>query len=66
MIKVGDNVEYLGCTPEQVRWGNNDWPPCILGRIYEVTHVDVHSQHTKIQLKGMVGKFNSVCFHVID
>lgn len=66
MIKVKDNVEYLGCSKEQVNWGNNDWPPCILGRVYEVTDVEVHRQHTKIQLKGMCGKFNSVCFKVID
>ena len=65
-IKVGDTVGYLGCTKEQVQWGNNDWPPCILGRFYTVTGVEVHSQHTKIELKGMVGKFNSVCFEVVD
>ena len=40
--------------------------PCILGRFYTVTGVEVHSQHTKIELKGMVGKFNSVCFEVVD
>jgi hypothetical protein len=65
-IKVGDTVGYLGCTEEQVRWGNNDYPTCIVGRFYTVTSVDVRSQHTKIELKGMVGKFNSVCFEVVD
>jgi len=66
MINVGDKVEYLGCIPEQVKWGNNDWPPCIIGNVYEVSSVRIHSQHTKIQLKGIVGQFNSVCFNVIS
>lgn len=65
-MKPGDNVLYLGCTQEQINWGNNDHPPCIKDHVYVVTDVEVHSQHTKIQLKGIVGKFNSVCFKVID
>lgn len=65
-FKPGDNVLYLGCTQEQKNWGNNDWPPCIVDHVYTITDVEVHSQHTKISLKGMVGKFNSVCFKVID
>ena len=65
-MKPGDNVLYLGCTIEQQRWGNNDFPPCILNRVYTVTDVEVHKQHTKVSLKGMVGKFNSVCFQVVD
>jgi len=65
-LKPGDNVIFLGCSKEQQRWGNNDWPPCIKDHVYIVTDVEVHSQHTKVSLKGMVGKFNSVCFKVID
>ena len=65
-MRIGDNVLYLGCTIEQQRWGNNDFPPCIKDRVYTVTDVEVHKQHTKVSLKGMVGKFNSVCFQVID
>ena len=66
-IIVGDNVRYLGYTKEQVKWGNNDTPyMLILDRIYEVVDVDVHRQHTKVQLKGIVGRFNSVHFEVID
>lgn len=66
-INVGDNVQFLGCSKEQIAWGNNDNPyMLIIGRAYEVIDVDVHSQHTKIQLKGIIGKFNSVCFKVID
>ena len=65
-MKPGDNVLYLGCTIEQQRWGNNDFPPCIIDRVYTVTDVEVHKSHTKVSLKGMVGKFNSVCFQVVD
>ena len=65
-FKPGDNVLFLGCTQEQKNWGNNDWPPCILDRVYIVTDVEVHKQHTKVSLKGMVGKFNSVCFKLVD
>jgi hypothetical protein len=66
-INVGDNVRYLGCTKEQIAWGNNDNPyMLILDRIYEIADVDVHRQHTKVQLKGIIGKFNSVHFQVID
>ena len=63
-MKPNDRVKYLGCTIEQQRWGNNDFPPCIIGRVYTVSDVEVRSQHTKVSLKGMVGKFNSVCFEV--
>jgi len=66
-INVGDNVRYLGYTKEQVLWGNNDTPyMLILDRIYEIANVKVHRQHTKVQLKGIIGKFNSVHFQVID
>ena len=66
-IKVGDNVQFIGCSKDQIAWGNNDDPyMLILDRIYTVSDVDVHSQHTKIQLKGIVGRFNSVCFKVVD
>lgn len=61
-----DRVRYLGCSIEQQRWGNNDFPPCIVGRIYTVDNVEVRSQHTKVSLEGMVGKFNSVCFTLVN
>lgn len=64
-IKAGDTVKFIGCTIDQVRWGSNDDPngKLIVGDKYYVEHVDVHSQHTKIQLRGVLSyKFNSVCF----
>jgi|TARA_B100001094_G_scaffold234129_1_gene229072 hypothetical protein len=61
--KSGDTVEYLGCTKEQINWGNNDYPyMCIIGRKYKVVNIEVHSQHTKLRLEGIEGWFNSVCF----
>ena len=67
-IKVGDTVKFLGCSIEQIRWGNNDDPNGLLfiGDRYYVEHVYVHSQHTKIELRGIKGKFNSVCFEVVN
>ena len=66
-IRVGDNVRFLGWTKEQVAWGNNDTPYMLIrDRIYVITDVDIHRQHTKVQLKGILGKFNSVHFQVVD
>ena len=64
-MKIGDRVLYIGCTKEQINWGNNDTPyMLILGKEYIVSNVRVHSQHTKIQIKGVDESFwfNSVCF----
>ena len=65
-MKKNDIVEYLGCSEEQIRWGNNDDPRSflIVGREYTVAKVDVHSQHTKVKLYNKMGWFNSVCFQV--
>ena len=67
-IKAGDTVKFLGCSKEQIQWGSNDNPNDVLfvGDRYYVEHVYVHSQHTKIELRGVKGKFNSVCFEVVN
>jgi hypothetical protein len=67
-LKSGDHVKFLGCTKEQIDWGRNDDPNKILfvGDIFYVEHVHVHSQHTKIELRGVKGKFNSVCFEKVS
>ena len=66
-IDVNDRVQYIGCSPEQINWGNNDDPSGLLeeGYVYHVSHVDIRSSHTKIMLKGIPGKFNSVCFQKV-
>lgn len=66
-MKAGDYVKFLGCSKEQINWGSNDDPNPLLfvGDTYYVEKVDIHSQHTKIELRGVVGRFNSVCFEII-
>lgn len=67
-MKKNDTVEYLGCSDEQVRWGNNDDPRSflIVGKEYRIEKVDVHKQHTKIKLYNKMGWFNSVCFRLVE
>lgn len=61
--EVGDTVTYNGWTKEQVRWGNNDCPyMLIVGRTYTIESVERRSSHTKVKLKGILGRFNSVHF----
>ena len=69
MIEPGDIVEYIGCSKEQIRWGNNDDPTqsfLIVGREYIVEDVEVHRQHTKLTVLNKSGRFNSVCFRKVD
>jgi len=57
-------LKFIGCSEDQINWGNNDNPKNKLeiGKFYEVENVDIHTWHTKISLKGIEGKFNSTCF----
>mgnify|MGYP003313021300 FL=1 len=63
-IKKDDVVQFIGCSHEQVLWGNNDDPNEVLeiGNTYKVSSVEVHKQHTKLTIEGYSGRFNSVCF----
>lgn len=63
-LNVGDSVKFTGCTIEQINWGSNDDPTNVLnvGNQYIIEQVEIHSQHTKIKLKNINGKYNSVCF----
>lgn len=66
-IEIGDVVEYIGCSIEQIRWGNNDTSSMlIVGGEYIVSNVEIHSQHTKISIAHKNGKFNSVCFRKVS
>ena len=67
MIRAGNTVKFLGCSQTQINWGNCDDPNphLFVGDKYYVERVDIHSQHTKIELRGVKGKFNSVCFELI-
>ena len=66
-FKAGDEVRYHGSAEEQVRWGSNDNPKGVLfeGDIYYIEKVEIHSWHTKLYLRGVYGKFNSVCFEKV-
>ena len=66
-FKAGDKVKYTGSTETQVRWGNNDNPVGVLfeGDTYYVERVEIHTWHTKLYLRGVYGKFNSVCFEKV-
>lgn len=63
-MNIGDKVIFTGCSEEQRRWGNHtgDINALVIGNSYTVEHIEVHSWHTKVYLKGFNGSFNSVCF----
>ena len=65
-MKKNDVVEYIGCSKEQIKWGNSDDPRSflIIGKEYVIEKVFVHSQHKKIKLYNKMGLFNSVCFKI--
>ena len=67
-FEVGQPVQFVEATDVQVRWGGNDDPRLTLsfGDIYEITNIDVHSQHTKLTLQGFPGFFNSVHFRPVE
>ena len=65
--EVGDVVTFNGYTPEEVCWGSNDTPyMLIIGRQYVIEYVEPHSAHTKVSVRGVVGRFNSVHFTLAD
>ncbi len=69
MMEKGMLVRFIGATDQQVKWGNNDDPRCLLAidRTYEVFKVEIHSWHTKLELLGFPNhRFNSVCFEVVE
>lgn len=66
-FKKGERVIYLGASNEQVAWGGNDDPRNFLieGDIYQIEKIEIHSWHTKLTLRGIPGRFNSVSFKKI-
>ena len=63
-FRFGEYVRFIGSDKDQIASGNNDDPNPLLfvGDKYYVEKVEVHSQHTKLTLRGVSGRFNSVCF----
>ena len=65
-FKPGDRVIFNGQTEEQRRWGgNSDASFLIVGHEYIVETVATHSWHTKLGLRHVTGRFNSVCFGLV-
>jgi len=66
-FRKGDRIIYLDCIEEQVNWGSNDDPRKVLieGALYYIEQVEIHSQYTKLTLRGISGRFNSVSFKKI-
>ena len=64
-MKIGDQVRYIGNTPESLRSGVGDVPPSevIKGNTYLIEHVENQSQFVKIKLIGVKGEYNSSCFN---
>jgi hypothetical protein len=67
MFKIGEKVKFISSSQEQVNWGSNTNPDGILNTdtTYEISYVEVHSWHTKIELVGIKGQFNSVSFDYV-
>jgi len=65
-MKSGDEVEFLGANPQQVKWSGTDHPShLIVGRRYIVKEVFTYPWYTKITLLNKSGTFNSVHFKII-
>ena len=63
-MKIGDQVRYIGNTPEFLRSGSpyNSSSQLIKGNTYLVEHVETSSQYTLIKLIGIRGEFSIECF----
>ncbi len=63
-FKPGDKVIFNGQDEHQRRWGGNDDANLFLtvGQEYVIESVAAHSWHTKLRLRYIDGRFNSVCF----
>ena len=64
IMKIGDQVRYIGNTSEYLKSGGADIPSSelIKGNTYLVEHVETSSQYEIIKLIGVQGEFNSLCF----
>jgi hypothetical protein len=66
-MRHGTRVRFIGCDRDQINWGGCDDPNPVLFKdtVYYIERVDVHTWHSKIELRGIKGKFNSVCFEEV-
>ena len=63
-MKIGDQVRYIGNTPEFLRSGSpyNSTSQLIKGNTYLVEHVEINSQDEILKLIGIDGEHSSHCF----
>lgn len=68
MYKIGDKVKCDNVDPRVQRYGysNGDLGLLEIGKEYTVTLVEPHSWHTKIELEGVKGQFNSCLFEEVN
>lgn len=66
-LQKGSKVKYIGCSQSQIDFGGHDDPRYILqiGGIFTIEDMRVYNWFTRIKLKGIWGRFNSVCFEKI-
>ena len=64
---VGQKVIFKGGSEAQRKWGGAN-PGYHLDEnvTYTITNVEVRSQHTRLELEGIEGAFNSVLFEVTN
>ena len=60
-------VKFIGCSDDQHNWGGHtgNYKELIVGNVYTIDKIEVHSWHTKYWLSGIEGSFNSVCFNEV-
>ena len=59
-------AKFIECSDAQANWGSGEDPRkhLVLGEVYVVDDVEVHSMHTLYYINGV--PFNSVCFKEIE
>jgi hypothetical protein len=67
-MKPGDKIRFVGCSEDQVKWGNHSGNPksLTIGAVYTIKSIEEHTWHTKIFLIEKNGSFNTVCFEEVS
>ena len=69
-MKTGDKVIFYECSDDQANWASCPDPRkfLVIGGIYKVDRIEVHSRHTQVFLEGINADeergFNSACFRL--
>jgi hypothetical protein len=66
-VLIKGSVVFQGHDPEVREWGKAMHPTAlVVGTLYDVTDIEVHSWHTLVTLHGVTGKFNTAYFKWTD